>query len=90
MYKRQGKDLVLAQMHTRFGLGFMLGTKDVSMGPNRDSMGHGGAGGSLGFADPDNKISLGFTMNQMHAGITAWKTATDVADSVYKSLSINT
>ena len=29
-------------------------------------------------------------MNQMHAGITAWKTATDVADSVYKSLSINT
>ena len=85
-----GKDLVLAQMHTRFGLGFMLGTKDVSMGPNRDSMGHGGAGGSLGFADPDNKISLGFTMNQMHAGITAWKTATDVADSVYKSLSINT
>ena len=85
-----GKDLVLAQMHTRFGLGFMLGTEDVSMGPNKNSMGHGGAGGSLGFADPDNKISLGFTMNQMHAGITAWKTATDVADSVYKTLSIKT
>jgi len=27
-------------------------------------------------------------MNQMHPGITAWKTATDVAESVYKSLSI--
>ena len=49
-----GKDLVLAQMHTRFGLGFMLGTEDVSMGPNKNSMGHGGAGGSLGFAAPDN------------------------------------
>jgi hypothetical protein len=51
-------------------------------------MGHGGAGGSLGFADIDNKISLGFTMNQMHEGITAWKTATDVAASVYKTLNL--
>jgi len=83
-----GKDLVLGQIHTRFGLGFMLGTEDVSMGPNKNSMGHGGAGGSLGFADIDNKISLGFTMNQMHEGITAWKTATDVAASVYKTLNL--
>ena len=83
-----GKDLVLGHMHTRFGIGFMLGTKNVSMGPNPESFGHGGAGGSLGFADPDNNISLGFVMNQMHPGITAWKTATDVADSVYKSLNI--
>ena len=84
-----GKDLVLGHMHTRFGLGFMLGTKNVSMGPNPQSFGHGGAGGSLGFADPDNNISLGFIMNQMHPGITAWKTATDVAASVYRSLNIN-
>ena len=83
-----GKDLVLGHMHTRFGIGFMLGTKNVSMGPNPESFGHGGAGGSLGFADPDNNISLGFIMNQMHPGITAWKTATDVAASVYKSLNI--
>ena len=75
-------------MHTRFGLGFMLGTENISMGPNPNAFGHGGAGGSLGFSDPDNHISLGFVMNQMHPGITAWKTATDVAESVYKSLSI--
>ena len=50
------------------------------------AFGHGGAGGSLGFADPDNKISLGFVMNQMHPGITAWTTAIDVADSVYSNL----
>ena len=83
-----GKDLVLGGMHTRFGLGFMLGTENVSMGPNPNAFGHGGAGGSLGFSDPDNNISLGFVMNQMHPGITAWKTATDVAASVYKTLSI--
>ena len=73
-------------MHTRFGLGFMLGTEHVSMGPGQGAFGHGGAGGSLGFADPDNKVSLGFVMNQMHPGITAWKTATDIADSVYSNL----
>ena len=56
------------------------------MGPGHGAFGHGGAGGSLGFADPDNKVSLGFIMNQMHPGITAWKTATDVADSVYSNL----
>ena len=84
-----GKDLVLGGMRTRFGLGFMLGTENVSMGPNLNAFGHGGAGGSLGFSDPDNNISLGFVMNQMHQGITAWKTATDVAKSVYKTLSLN-
>ena len=66
----------------------MLGTENESMGPNPNAFGQGGAGGSLGFSDPDNNISLGFVMNQMHPGITAWKTATDVAESVYKSLSI--
>ena len=81
-----GTDLVLGRMHTKFGLGFMLGTEQVSMGPGEGAFGHGGAGGSLGFADPDNKISLGFVMNQMHPGITAWKTAIDVADSVYSNL----
>jgi len=81
-----GTDLVLGRMHTKFGLGFMLGTEHVSMGPGEGAFGHGGAGGSLGFADPDNKISLGFVMNQMHPGITAWKTAIDVADSVYSNL----
>ena len=67
----EGKDLVLGGMNTKFGLGFMLGNENISMGPNNKSFGHGGAGGSLGFCDPDNHVSLGFVMNQMHPGITA-------------------
>ena len=81
-----GRDLVLGGIHSRFGLGFMLGTEHINMGPSEGSFGHGGAWGSLGFADPDNKVSLGFVMNQMHPGITAWKTATDVADLVYSNI----
>jgi CubicO group peptidase (beta-lactamase class C family) len=81
----EGADLVLANLQTRFGLGFMLGSKDVSMGPAEGAFGHGGAGGSLGFGDPDNHVSIGFVMNQMHPGITAWETATSFIEKVYES-----
>ena len=81
----EGSDLVLANLQTRFGLGFMLGSKDISMGPAEGAFGHGGAGGSLGFGDPDNHVSIGFVMNQMHPGITAWETATTFIEKVYES-----
>lgn len=84
----EGKDLVLANIQSKFGLGFMLGTEHISMGPGKEAFGHGGAGGSLGFADPENKISLGFVMNQMHPGITAWKTANDIASLAYEIIGI--
>ena len=77
--------MVLANLQTRFGLGFMLGSKDISMGPAEGAFGHGGAGGSLGFGDPDNHVSIGFVMNQMHPGITAWETATSFIEKVYES-----
>ncbi len=44
------------------------------------------AGGSLGFADPDAGIGLGYVMNQMSAGLGAdprWK---PMIDAVYASL----
>ena len=47
-----GDDLVL-QRPTRFGLGFQLTMTERRLGPNPRAFGHFGAGGSLGFADPD-------------------------------------
>ena len=38
-------------------------------GPNLASFGHGGAGGSLGFADPDARVGFGYAMNQMQPGV---------------------
>ena len=52
-------------METRRSLGFMLpvpGQPDLR-GPA--SFGHAGAGGSLGYADPDRGVGFGYTMNKM-------------------------
>jgi CubicO group peptidase (beta-lactamase class C family) len=50
-------------------LGFMLGTELEPLGPNPRAFGHGGAGGSLGVADPDAGFGFGYVMNQMKMGL---------------------
>ncbi len=64
-----GKDAVLMGMPTRFGLGFMLRHELLPLGPNKNSFGHPGAGGSIAFADPDAGIGFAYVMNQMQAGL---------------------
>jgi CubicO group peptidase (beta-lactamase class C family) len=58
-----GMDFVLARP-ARFGLGFQLTQPERPLGPNPRSFGHFGAGGSLGFADPDARVSFGYAMNR--------------------------
>jgi len=63
-----GQDAVLP-MVTRFGLGFMVPPDQEPLGPNPRVFGHGGAGGSLGLADPEARIGFGYVMNLMHTGL---------------------
>ncbi|WP_328321869.1 serine hydrolase domain-containing protein [Streptomyces sp. NBC_00388] len=64
-----GPDRVLV-VNTRFGLGFMLhGPSAPLLGPG--SFGHPGRGGSLGFADPESGIALGYVTNALQKGVTA-------------------
>jgi CubicO group peptidase (beta-lactamase class C family) len=58
-----GPDLVLRRA-SRFGLGFQLTQPQAPLGPNPRSFGHFGAGGSLGFADPDARLAFAYTMNR--------------------------
>lgn len=62
-----GEDAVLGTQ-MRFGLGFQLPQGDAhGRGPR--SFGHAGAGGSLGWADPDVRLGFGYVMNQMGSGM---------------------
>lgn len=80
-----GPDEVLF-LTTRFSLGFMMSQPGAALGPNAHSFGHPGAGGSLGFADPDAKVGFGYTMNQMAAGILIDPRATALIEAAYQSL----
>jgi CubicO group peptidase (beta-lactamase class C family) len=59
-----GEDLVLHRP-SRFGLGFQLTQAERKLGPNGRTFGHFGAGGSLGFADPDAGLAFGYAINTM-------------------------
>src|SRR5271154_235094 len=59
----------VANVPMRFGLGYRLTQPAALYGPNPRTFGHTGAGGSLGFADPDAKIGFAYIMNQMGSHI---------------------
>ena len=59
----EGNDQVLF-IETSFGLGYMTSSAFSPFGGS-GSFGHAGAGGSVGFADPDNHLAVGYVMNRM-------------------------
>lgn len=62
-----GEDKTLLT-RTRFGLGCMLDQADVAnatYGLGRKAFGHPGAGGSVGFADPQREVAFGFVTNSL-------------------------
>ncbi len=67
-----GVDEVIG-ISVRRGLGFILSSRGgrYHWGPNPRTFGHSGAGGSLGFADPDAGLGFGYVMNQMASGLSA-------------------
>jgi CubicO group peptidase (beta-lactamase class C family) len=79
-----GLDFVLGRP-SRFGLGFQLTQPERPIGPNPRSFGHFGAGGSLGFADPDAGLAFAYVMNRSGP---RWQNPRNRAliDAVYASL----
>ena len=66
----------------RLARGFMLNSENA-YGPYSDSFGHGGAGGSLGFADPLNNVGFGYAMNQMQADVASPSRSSKLVNSFY-------
>lgn len=79
-----GDDRIL-QRTSRFGHGFQLPIPERGFGPNVQSFGHFGAGGSVGFCDPTAKVGFGYVMNQMGP---RWQNPRNKAliDSLYSAL----
>jgi CubicO group peptidase (beta-lactamase class C family) len=82
-----GPDAVLFGLPTRFGLGFSLPTEGTGFGStSAAAFGCPGAGGSIGFADPEARVGFGYVMSQMHAGMPPDPRALRLIDALYASL----
>lgn len=47
-----------------FGLGYMQGSPNIGIGPETSAFGHGGYGGSHGYANPARGFAVGITKNR--------------------------
>ena len=83
---------------TRFGLGYAKTwdnrhepscTKDDSIILSESAFGHPGSGGFLGFADPEAKMSFGYTLNKMGNGLGLNERGQSLVDATYLSLGYN-
>jgi CubicO group peptidase (beta-lactamase class C family) len=74
------------QIPTAFSAGFMKDSKSVTrriFGRSTSSFGHPGAGGSHALADPENKISFAYLMNQMEQSVLPNEKSLRIVDAIY-------
>ncbi|HET9999373.1 MAG TPA: serine hydrolase domain-containing protein [Ktedonobacteraceae bacterium] len=80
---------------TRFTLGFAKSIdnrrvpgcgEDDSLILSEEAFGHPGSGGSIGFADPAERMSFGYVMNQMGPGLGLNARGQSLVDAAYLSL----
>ena len=72
---------------TTFGLGFFVASLFAPYGGVR-SFGHTGAGGSVGFTDPENGIGFGYVMNKMLAGLNGDPRSGGLIKAVYAAVGV--
>ncbi len=70
----------------RMGLGLLLNSPDMPMGPSPRAFGHAGAGGSIAFADPDLGLSFAYSPNTMAAGEGVGPHCARLIQTVYRAL----
>jgi CubicO group peptidase (beta-lactamase class C family) len=80
-----GPNVVLMGLDIQFGLGFMLHSTLMTLG-GPQSFGHFGAGGSMGWADPDAELACGYVMNKMDMGLVGDTRTQTLMDACYAAL----
>ena len=84
-----GADQVFASvgfmLEQKIGLGFWR-SSPVTLFGGEGSFGHGGAGGSYGFADPEHHLAVGYVMNKMTMEFTGDSRSHGLIGAVYESI----
>ena len=70
-----------------FGLGFFVASPFAPYGGAR-SFGHTGAGGSVGFTDPENGIGFGYVMNKMGMTLNGDPRSGGLIKAVYAAIGV--
>ncbi|MBA4181464.1 MAG: hypothetical protein C0506_12810 [Anaerolinea sp.] len=72
------------------GIGFFLGGEQAGIhgpnGPRVTAFGHAGAGGSVAFADPEQRLAVGVTINKMAYPLPGEGTTLEICDLIRKEL----
>jgi CubicO group peptidase (beta-lactamase class C family) len=82
----EGADQCL-MFDTTFGLGFFVASLFAPYGGPK-SFGHSGAGGSVGFTDPENGIGFGYVMNKMTMSLSGDPRSNGLIRAVYDSIGV--
>ncbi|HEY1740823.1 MAG TPA: serine hydrolase domain-containing protein [Acidimicrobiia bacterium] len=80
-----GPNTVLLDLDIQFGLGFMVRSSLIALGGPR-SFGHFGLGGSMGWADPDAELALGYVMNRLDMGVAGDVRSTNLVNACYAAI----
>lgn len=75
------------EIPTAFSAGFMKDSPDSErrvFGPSLMAFGHPGAGGSNAFADPENRLSFAYVMNQMEQSLLPNEKSVRLVDEIYR------
>jgi CubicO group peptidase (beta-lactamase class C family) len=84
-----GPDQVFASvgfaLEQEIGLGFWRSSPVTPFGGD-GSFGHGGAGGSYGFADPEHGLAVGYVMNKMSTGVLGDPRSHGIVKAVYDAI----
>jgi CubicO group peptidase (beta-lactamase class C family) len=83
--RTSGPNRVLMGLDVQFGLGFMITSSIIPLGGPR-SFGHFGAGGSVGWADPDAELAFGYVMNKMDMGLAGDVRSSSLINACYAAV----
>ncbi|MDG2060920.1 MAG: serine hydrolase [SAR86 cluster bacterium] len=81
----QGRDLVLGVV-TSWGAGFVMNMHKIIYGPEENTFGHSGYGGSCAFGDPKNNLGISYVMNKMEGNFAGDSRSIALINKTYECI----